>query len=121
MDQITHGYDGLRAMGIKIVPEAATDVDAAGKTVTLSGGSKLPWDKLVLSPGIDFRWGAIGGYDEAASQLAPHAWKAGPQTILLKSQLEAMPDGGLVIMTVPANPYRCPPGPYGGARGAQEP
>ena len=112
MDQITHGYDGLRAMGIKIVPEAATDVDAAGKTVTLSGGSKLPWDKLVLSPGIDFRWGAIGGYDEAASQLAPHAWKAGPQTILLKSQLEAMPDGGLVIMTVPANPYRCPPGPY---------
>ena len=112
MDQITHGYDGLRAMGIKIVPEAATDVDAAGKTVTLSGGSKLPWDKLVLSPGIDFRWGAIAGYDEAAAQLAPHAWKAGPQTILLKSQLEAMPDGGLVIMTVPANPYRCPPGPY---------
>ena len=72
----------------------------------------MPWDKLVLSPGIDFRWGAIAGYDEAAAQLAPHAWKAGPQTILLKSQLEAMPDGGLVIMTVPANPYRCPPGPY---------
>ena len=73
---------------------------------------ELPWDKLVLSPGIDFRWGAIAGYDEAAAQLAPHAWKAGPQTTLLKRQLEAMPDGGLVIMTVPANPYRCPPGPY---------
>ncbi|MEI6115734.1 MAG: NAD(P)/FAD-dependent oxidoreductase [Burkholderiales bacterium] len=112
MDQISHGYGGLRAMGIKVVPEAATDIDAAGKTVTLSAGGKLPWDKLVLSPGIDFRWGAIAGYDEAAAQLAPHAWKAGPQTILLKSQLEAMPDGGLVIMTVPANPYRCPPGPY---------
>ena len=112
MDQISHGYDGLRAMGIKVVPEAATDVDAGGKTVTLSGGSKLPWDKLVLSPGIDMRWGAIAGYDEAAAQLAPHAWKAGPQTLLLKGQLEAMPDGGLVIMTVPANPYRCPPGPY---------
>ncbi len=112
MDQISHGYGGLRALGIKVVPEAATDIDAAGKTVTLSAGGKLPWDKLVLSPGIDFRWGAIAGYDEAAAQLAPHAWKAGPQTILLKSQLEAMPDGGLVIMTAPANPYRCPPGPY---------
>jgi NADPH-dependent 2,4-dienoyl-CoA reductase/sulfur reductase-like enzyme len=112
MDQISHGYDGLRAIGIKVVPEAAADVDATGRTVTLSGGGKLPWDKLVLSPGIDMRWGAIAGYDEAASLLAPHAWKAGPQTVLLKSQLQAMPDGGLVIMSVPANPYRCPPGPY---------
>ena len=112
MEQITHGFDGLRAMGIKVVAEAATDVDSAGKTVTLSGGTKLPWDRLVLSPGIDMRWGALAGYDEAAAQLAPHAWKAGAQTLLLKSQLEAMPDGGLVILSVPANPYRCPPGPY---------
>lgn len=112
MDQISHGFDGLRAIGIKVVAEAATDVDAAGKTVTLSGGARLPWDKLVLSPGIDMRWGAIAGYDEAAAQLAPHAWKAGAQTTLLKGQLDAMPDGGLVIMSVPANPYRCPPGPY---------
>ena len=112
MDQISHGFDGLRAMGIKVIPEAGTDVDATGKTVTLTGGTRLPWDRLVLSPGIDMRWGAIAGYDEAAAQLVPHAWKAGPQTILLRNQLEAMPDGGLVILSVPANPYRCPPGPY---------
>ena len=112
MDQIGHGFDGLRAVGIKVIAEAAADVDSTGRTLALSGGGKLHWDKLVLSPGIDMRWGAIAGYDEVASLLAPHAWKAGPQTILLKSQLEAMPDGGLVILSVPANPYRCPPGPY---------
>lgn len=112
MEHISHGFDGLRAIGIKVVAESATAVDSAGKTITLSGGTKLPWDKLVLSPGIDMRWGAIAGYDEPAALLVPHAWKAGPQTILLKTQLQAMPDGGLVILSVPANPYRCPPGPY---------
>ena len=78
----------------------------------LSNGQALSYDKLVLSPGIDMRWGAIEGYDEAASLLAPHAWKAGPQTLLLKKQLDAMPDGGTFVMSIPANPFRCPPGPY---------
>jgi sulfide dehydrogenase [flavocytochrome c] flavoprotein subunit len=66
----------------------------------------------VVAPGIAFKWGAIPGYDEAASALVPHAWKAGPQTLLLKSQIEAMPDGGLLVIVPPPTPYRCPPGPY---------
>jgi sulfide dehydrogenase [flavocytochrome c] flavoprotein subunit len=72
----------------------------------------LKYDRLVVSPGIDFQWGAIEGYSEEASAVMPHAWKAGPQTMLLRKQLEAMPDGGVVIIAAPRNPFRCPPGPY---------
>jgi NADPH-dependent 2,4-dienoyl-CoA reductase/sulfur reductase-like enzyme len=86
--------------------------DASAKSVTLSNGSKLSYDRLVLSPGIDFDWTALPGYDEAAAQVMPHAWKAGPQTVLLRRQLQNMDDGGLVVISSPANPYRCPPGPY---------
>lgn len=112
MEQQAHGFDDLRRLGVQIVHERATDVDTKAKTVTLSGKRKLPYDKLVLSPGIDFRWGGIEGYDEAAAQLAPHAWQAGAQTTLLKKQLDSMPDGGVFIMAAPDNPFRCPPGPY---------
>lgn len=106
------GYDGLRARGIDIVHERATDVDPVAHTVTLGSGAMLSYDRLVLSPGVDFIWGAIEGYDEAAAQVMPHAWKAGAQTALLRRQLEAMKDGGLVVMSVPPAPFRCPPGPY---------
>jgi NADPH-dependent 2,4-dienoyl-CoA reductase/sulfur reductase-like enzyme len=111
-EQQGHNFDDLRRAGIQVVHERASDVDAKGKSVTLAGGKKLAYDKLVLSPGIDIRWGAIEGYDQAAAELAPHAWQAGPQTVLLKKQLEEMEDGGLFILAAPDNPFRCPPGPY---------
>lgn len=111
-DSIGHSYDGLRKAGVEVIQVRADHVDTAKQRVLLSNGQALSYDKLVLSPGIDMRWGAIEGYDEAASLLAPHAWKAGPQTLLLKKQLDAMPDGGTFVMSIPANPFRCPPGPY---------
>src|SRR4029453_1636347 len=82
------------------------------RTVPLAHGNKLSYDRLVMSPGIDINWTALPGYDEAAAQKMPHAWKAGAQTVLLRQQLQDMKDGGLVIISSPANPYRCPPGPY---------
>ena len=105
-------YDGLKRAGVTVAATSATAVDAATKTVTLADGNRLSYDRLVMSPGIDFNWGALLGYDEAAAQKMPHAWKAGAQTMLLRSQLQAMEDGGLVVMSAPANPFRCPPGPY---------
>jgi sulfide dehydrogenase [flavocytochrome c] flavoprotein subunit len=113
MDFITHDYSALRdRFGINVVHESAVDVDPVGKTVSLADGSELPYDRLVVSPGINIQWDAIDGYDEASSEVMPHAWKAGKQTTLLRQQLEAMPDGGVVIIAAPANPFRCPPGPY---------
>jgi NADPH-dependent 2,4-dienoyl-CoA reductase/sulfur reductase-like enzyme len=112
ISQQQFGYDGVAKAGVTLAPQSATAVDAAAKSVTLSDGSKLSYDRLVLSPGIDFDWTAIPGYNEAAAQIMPHAWKAGPQTVLLRQQLQDMDDGGLVVITSPANPYRCPPGPY---------
>jgi len=109
---LQHSYDGLKKLGISVINDTATAIDAAKKSVTLVGGKVLAYDRLVLSPGIDFNYGAIEGYSAAAAEIMPHAWKAGPQTLLLMKQLEAMDDGGVVIMTVPGNPYRCPPGPY---------
>jgi len=109
---LQHSYDGLKKLGISVINDTATAIDAAKKSVTLAGGKVLAYDRLVLSPGIDFNYGAIEGYSAAAAEIMPHAWKAGPQTLLLMKQLEAMDDGGVVIMTVPGNPYRCPPGPY---------
>lgn len=111
-DAQTHGFDELRRLGVRVIQGFAQDVDAVGKSVKLATGEQIAYDKLVLSPGIDIRWNALAGYDEAAAELAPHAWKAGQQTLLLKRQLEAMPDGGLFLMVAPANPFRCPPGPY---------
>jgi sulfide dehydrogenase [flavocytochrome c] flavoprotein subunit len=113
IDFITHGYDAMQnSHGVKVVHDSATAIDPGAKTVSLAGGSTLPYDRLVVSPGIDFEWGAIDGYDQAASKVMPHAWKAGSQTLLLRKQLEDMPDGGVVIIAAPRNPFRCPPGPY---------
>jgi NADPH-dependent 2,4-dienoyl-CoA reductase/sulfur reductase-like enzyme len=105
-------YDRLAGEGIALNFSEAKAVDPQGRAVTLASGAKLAYDRLVVAPGIDFRWDALPGYSEAAAEQMPHAWKAGPQTLLLRRQLEAMPDGGTVVIAVPANPYRCPPGPY---------
>ncbi len=113
MDYITHGYENLRNKhGVNVVHDTVTGINAAKKEVTLKSGKKLVYDRLVVSPGIDFKWNAIKGYDEKAAEIMPHAWKAGAQTQLLRRQLEAMKDGGLVVMVAPPNPFRCPPGPY---------
>ena len=101
-----------KAAGVQVIHARAEDVDGQRRSLRLHTGQELPWDRLVLSPGVDMRWGALEGYDEAAAELAPHAWKAGAQTRLLRRQLEAMPDGGLFVMVIPDNPFRCPPGPY---------
>jgi sulfide dehydrogenase [flavocytochrome c] flavoprotein subunit len=105
-------YDHVAATGVTVMATSATGVDPTARTVALTDGTRLPYDRLILAPGVDIAWGALPGYTEAAAERMPHAWKAGPQTLLLRSQLEAMEDGGLVVMTAPANPYRCPPGPY---------
>jgi len=106
------GYDKLSSDQVTLNGTPATAVDAGARAVTLSNGTQLPYDRLVLAPGIDLRWDALPGYTEAAAERMPHAWKAGEQTLLLRRQLEAMPDGGTVVITAPANPFRCPPGPY---------
>jgi len=106
------GYEKIAAEGISVIAQAATKIDAAARSVTLADGTSLSYDRLVLSPGIDFHFDALPGYDEAASTKMPHAWKAGEQTMLLRRQLEAMDDGGTVVLAVPANPARCPPAPY---------
>jgi len=105
-------YDKLAADQIGFTTASATGVDASARSVTLSNGARLSYDRLVLAPGIDIRWDGLPGYDEAAAERMPHAWKAGEQTLLLRRQLEAMPDGGTVVISAPANPFRCPPGPY---------
>ena len=99
--------DLVSKFGVKLVQDTAVAIDPVGRKVTLASGSVLPYDRLVLSPGIDFV--PIPGWD---ANLAPHAWQAGPQTTLLKNQLAAMPAGKVFVMTVPKSPYRCPPGPY---------
>jgi NADPH-dependent 2,4-dienoyl-CoA reductase/sulfur reductase-like enzyme len=112
-DSITHGYGKLAAdYGINVVNSFAIGVDTARRTVSLTGGEKIPYDKLVVAPGIDFKFEAYDGYDEAATQTITHAWKAGAQTQILKRQLEAMDDGGVFVIAPPPNPFRCPPGPY---------
>ena len=112
IEQQQFGYDKIAAGGITVVAQAATAIDGKARTVGLADGTTLPYDRLVLSPGVDLRFDALPGYDEAASAKMPHAWKAGEQTLLLRKQLEAMDDGGLVVIAAPANPFRCPPGPY---------
>ena len=106
------GYDKVAADGITLAFAQATTVDPQARAVTLGNGTRLDYDRLVVAPGIDIRWDALPGYNEAAAERMPHAWKAGGQTLHLRTQLEAMPDGGTVVMSAPANPFRCPPGPY---------
>lgn len=112
IDELGHSYGTLAASGVNVVHDWAVGVDRDAKTVTLAGGGSLPYDKLILSPGIDFIDGAVEGWDISTQNAMPHAYKGGSQTELLKAQIKAMPTGGTFAMVAPPNPFRCPPGPY---------
>jgi NADPH-dependent 2,4-dienoyl-CoA reductase/sulfur reductase-like enzyme len=112
-ESITHSYDKIsKAYGITHARQMAAAVDREKKTVRLTGGRTLSYDRLVLAPGIDIKYDSVPGYSEAASKKLLHAWQAGPQTRLLHRQLNALKDGATIVMIAPPNPYRCPPGPY---------
>jgi NADPH-dependent 2,4-dienoyl-CoA reductase/sulfur reductase-like enzyme len=113
MDTIRRGYDGLRRVGVQVVQDEATAVDPGRRVVRLARGGEIAYERLIVSPGIDFLFNEIEGYESAMQAgRVLHAWKAGPQTEMLRRQLEAMPDGGVYVLSVPTLPYRCPPGPY---------
>ena len=112
-DSIGHSYGTLASKyGVNVVHDWAVGVDRDAKTVSLAGGENLAYDRLVVSPGIDFVEGSVEGWSVSAQNAMPHAYKAGSQTQLLKAQIEAMPQGGTYVMVAPPNPFRCPPGPY---------
>lgn len=112
LESLQFNYDGLKAHGVKVVIDEVTGIDYDAKLILTKGGISYPYDRCVISPGIDFKYEAIAGYNEAATETVPHAWKAGAQTLLLRDQLQAMPNGGVVVIAAPPNPYRCPPAPY---------
>lgn len=105
-------YNAVAAEGVEMVYAAAETVDAAARAVTVTGGQRLDYDRLVLAPGIDFMWEALPGYSREAAAIMPHAWSGGEQMALLARQLAAMDDGGVVVVSVPVTPSRCPPAPY---------
>ncbi|MCR4300810.1 MAG: FCSD flavin-binding domain-containing protein [Sulfuricaulis sp.] len=113
MDSITHSFDALKKKhGVNVMHDTVTSIDTGAKKVKLKSGKTLAYDRLVVSPGIDFKYDAIQGYSAKAAEVMPHAWKAGPQTLLLQKKLKAMKNGGTFVMVAPPNPFRCPPGPY---------
>jgi sulfide dehydrogenase [flavocytochrome c] flavoprotein chain len=112
-ESITHGYDGLRRGGVNVVRGMVASVNREAKTVRLAGdATTIPYDRLVLSPGIDLKYDSVPGWGQEHEEAMPHAWRAGPQTQLLAKRLNEVPDGGVIVMIAPPNPYRCPPGPY---------
>ncbi len=112
LDSITFDYEGLKKHGVTVVHDTVSGIDAAGKKVTTAGGQSFAYDRCVVSPGVSFKFDAIPGFSAELAEKIPHAWKAGPQTTLLRKQLEEMKDGGTVVIVAPPNPFRCPPGPY---------
>ena len=112
LTDITRGYANLSAYGVRVIHDEATGIKVDGKAVSLKSGDDLPYDRLVVSPAVDLMFGEIQGYDAEARKTVLTAWKAGPETVALRRQLEAMPDGGVCVITIPRAPYRCPPGPY---------
>jgi len=113
LSNLTMGYGGLRARGVRVVRGEAVAIDASSKQVRLADGSSLAYDRVIVSPGVDFIYDQIPGLNNAEAQnRVLHAWKAGPQTLALRKQLEAMRDGGVFVFHIPMAPYRCPPGPY---------
>ncbi len=113
IEETQRSYDGLRRLGVRVVNDDAVAVDAAKRVVRLARGGDLSYDRLIVSPGIDFMYDQIGGYAAAMqSRRVVHAWKAGPQTVELRAQLERIADGGVYLIAIPPAPYRCPPGPY---------
>lgn len=111
-DSITNTYAGLTALGIDVIHARATAINAETRAVKVEGLSSVAYDRLVVAPGIGIKYDSIEGYSEAASKVMPHAWSGGQQSRLLRERLVAMEDGGLVVISAPRNPYRCPPGPY---------
>ncbi|MDH5484136.1 MAG: NAD(P)/FAD-dependent oxidoreductase [Gammaproteobacteria bacterium] len=112
LDSIKFGYAGLKKHGVDVVHDLVTGIDPVARKVSIKSGSSMSYDACIVSPGVDFRWEAIEGHSEAVIDKVPHAWKAGPQTAILKKQIMAMRDGGTVAIVAPPNPFRCPPGPY---------
>lgn len=113
LQQLTVDYQALKNhYAIDIVVDTVAGIERERRHLRLSSGERLRYDRLILSPGIAFRWDGIAGYGPAVAEIFPHAWQAGPQTLLLAQQLQAMPQGGVVLMVAPPDPYRCPPGPY---------
>ena len=111
MNTLKISYAGLKGHGVKVVNDIVTGIDSAKQMVKTKGGSSFKYDRCIVSPGVDFKWELIDGYDASVAENTPHAWKAGPQTVTLRKQLESMRDGGTVIIAPPPNPFRCPPGP----------
>ncbi|MCU7796628.1 MAG: NAD(P)/FAD-dependent oxidoreductase [Candidatus Thiodiazotropha sp. (ex Myrtea spinifera)] len=112
LESLTFDYEGLKRHGVNIVIDRVTAIDPAMKSVATESGESFNYDACVVSPGVDFKWDAIEGYDAEVAETIPHAWFAGPQTLTLRKQIESMPEGGNVIIVAPPNPYKCPPGPY---------
>ena len=112
IESIQVNYDGLKALGVNMVFDSATEIDAEKKVVKTAGGQELAFDRCVVAPGIELQYDKIEGYSNEVANTLPHAWKAGEQTKILRGQLESMADGGTVVIVAPPNPFRCPPGPY---------
>lgn len=113
MEDITFNYKNVSGKhNVNVIHDEVTGVDPDAQTVRLANGKPLPYDRLVVSPGISFRWDMIEGHDERSTFMVPHAWKAGYETMMLKAQLNAMPEDGTMVLASPPNPFRCPPGPY---------
>ncbi len=112
LDSIKFGYDGLKKHGINVVIDHVEGIDAAKKQVKTKSGKSFAYDRCIVAPGVQLNYGAIEGYSQEVAKTIPHAWKAGEQTAILRKQLEAMKDGGTVVLVAPPNPFRCPPGPY---------
>jgi sulfide dehydrogenase [flavocytochrome c] flavoprotein subunit len=113
IEDLTVAYDRLEKWGVRRVTGEASSIDPTARAIRLASGETLAYDRLILAPGVDFIWNAVPALDNAAArEKVLHAWKAGPQTVALRRQLEAMPDGGVFVMHIPLAPYRCPPGPY---------
>ena len=112
MDFITHSYAKLRESGVIVLNDEVTSIDPVKKRISLKKIADLTYDRLVVSPGIDFNFNSIAGLNDEAQKTVLHSWKAGPQTMALRQQLDAVPNGGVYVLTIPKAPYRCPPGPY---------
>lgn len=113
LSSLSFNYEPLASYyGVSVVHDEVTRIDAIRRVAFTRSGQEYGFDRLIVAPGVNFRWNEIEGYDNAAAQLLPHAWYAGEQTLLLRRQLEAMPDGGRIYIVAPPNPYKCPPGPY---------
>ena len=113
LSSLSFNYDSLAIYyGVSLVHDEVTRIDAVRRVAFTRSGQEYGFDRVIVAPGVNFRWNEIEGYDNAAAQTLPHAWYAGEQTLLLRRQLEAMPDGGRIYIVAPSNPYKCPPGPY---------